>query len=101
MSNVVDLPPPANEPPAPEPHGQKARDVLRSAEVLRFNSETTHNLDPDRVLTGAAEQGLDGCLVVGFDRDGDLYFASSYADGGTILWLLEKAKQRLLRVTGQ
>ena len=34
---------------------------------------------------------------MGFTADGDEeYFASSYADGGTVLWLLERLKKRLI-----
>jgi hypothetical protein len=36
--------------------------------------------------------------VLGYDAGGDEYFASSYADGGTVLWLMERLKKRLLQV---
>lgn len=35
-------------------------------------------------------------MVLGYDRDGGEYMASSYADGGTVLWLLERCKARLM-----
>ena len=31
-----------------------------------------------------------------WDKDGDLYFASTMADGGEVLWLMEQCKKRLL-----
>ena len=65
--------------------------------VIPFTGITTLELDPDRVLEEAKGK-LEGCVVIGFDDDGDLYLASSYADGGTLLWLLESCKQKLMRV---
>lgn len=41
---------------------------------------------------------FDGVILIGWDGDDDFRFASSYADGGTVLWLLEKAKKKLLEV---
>lgn len=64
-------------------------------EVVDFNGITKLDLDPDRVLDSAKGK-LDSAVVIGFDKDGDLYFASSKADGGDVLWLLEKAKKELL-----
>jgi hypothetical protein len=37
-------------------------------------------------------------LVVGFRNDGSEYFASSIADGGTCIWLIERAKKKLLEM---
>ena len=31
-----------------------------------------------------------------WDKDGDLYFASTMSDGGEVLWLMEQCKKRLL-----
>lgn len=43
--------------------------------------------------------GSDGrVLVLGWDEDGDLCFKSSFADGGEVLWLMEKAKLALLNI---
>jgi hypothetical protein len=33
---------------------------------------------------------------MGWDHDDNEVFASSYADGGTVLWLLERCKKRLI-----
>lgn len=51
-------------------------------------------LDPDRVLR-AAEGKMDTAVVLGWDKDGEFYFASSDPDGGNIVWLLEMAKRKL------
>lgn len=56
---------------------------------------TRLDLPPDRVLS-QAEGKLTSVLVVGWDNDDDIYVASSLADGGALLWLIEKAKQQLL-----
>lgn len=66
-------------------------------EVVNLNNITKLDLDPDRVLNGALGK-LESVVIAGFDKDGDEYFASSVADGGTALWLLERMKMKLLRV---
>ena len=50
------------------------------------------------VLASAAEAGLDNAVVIGFTEGGEFFFASSVADGGTVLWLMALAKKRLLEV---
>lgn len=57
---------------------------------------TTLDLDAKRVLTAALKAQLQGAIVLGADADGQLYFASSYADGGTVPWWMEKAKLSLM-----
>jgi hypothetical protein len=63
--------------------------------IIEFTGITRLNMDPDRALEKAKGQ-LGGVLILGFAKDGEEYFASSYADGGTALWLLERCKHRLL-----
>lgn len=66
-----------------------------TAKVIPFRGITTLNLDPDLILE--SNKGvLEGVVIMGWDRDGNEFFASSYADGGTVLWLLERCKKRLL-----
>jgi len=38
-------------------------------------------------------------MVIGYDHDGELYFAASKADGGHALWLMELAKIALLNAS--
>lgn len=64
-------------------------------EVIELGNITFLDLPPDRVLQNHIGE-LDGVVIIGFDLEGGLVFASSYADGGTVMWLLEKAKQQLL-----
>jgi len=57
---------------------------------------TTLDLPPSRVLEAAIEADLQDAIVVGYDAEGEFYFAASKADGGDVLWLLELAKKQLL-----
>lgn len=66
-----------------------------TAKVFDFNGITTLDIDPDRVLS-KAQGKLQGVVVIGFDHDGEFYGASSYADGGNAIWLLEVCKKRIL-----
>lgn len=59
---------------------------------------TKLDLDPQRVLAKAVDAGLTDVVVIGYDADGDEYFASSVSDGGSVLWLIERAKTKLLAV---
>ena len=68
------------------------------AKVIPFTGITKLDLDPDVVLDHA-KGNLEGFVIVGYDKDGNEYFASTYADGGTAMWLLERCKKALLEVT--
>ena len=67
-----------------------------SGNVIPLGGITKMDLPTDKVLDGAKGSCSDGVVLIGFDDDGELYFASSVAHGGTVLWLLEMAKKRLL-----
>lgn len=67
-----------------------------TAKIIPYTGITRLDLPPDRILEAAVGQ-LEGVVVIGFDHAGELYAASSYADGGTMLWLLEQCKAKLLR----
>jgi len=54
------------------------------------------DLPPERVLKSASEAEMSGVVVLGYTEDGDEFFASSIADGATVLWLLERCKKLLL-----
>lgn len=64
--------------------------------VVPFTGETRLDMDPQRVISAAYEAGLTSVVIVGFDADGNEYFGSSDADGGAILWHLERAKHKLM-----
>lgn len=66
--------------------------------VVDFTGVTSLDLAPERILDQARDADLEVAIVVGVDKDGELYFASSAADGGTVLWWFEKAKKALLAI---
>jgi len=66
--------------------------------VIPLGNVTRLDLPTDRVLEEAKGHCSDGVVVMGFDDDGSLYFASSIADGGDVLWLAEKMKKELLEI---
>lgn len=58
---------------------------------------TRLNLDADRVLENLKGK-LDGFILAGYDKAGEMFFSSTYADGGEVLWLLEHCKKDLLDI---
>ena len=64
-------------------------------EVVELNCETTLELPPDRVL-GAAVDKLNQVLVLGYDKEGDEYFATSMTNKAEILWLVGRFRSELL-----
>lgn len=58
---------------------------------------TTLDGNPDRVLEKAIGN-LGAVIILGYDKDGEEFFASSYAGGPDVLWLLERTKAKLLAV---
>lgn len=67
-----------------------------TAEVIPLGNVTRLDLPTDRVLDAAKNHCSEGVVIMGYDDDGTLYFASSIADGGSVLWLMEKLRQELL-----
>ena len=66
------------------------------AEVITLRCLTKLDVPPERVLQAAIDADLEGVLVLGYDKEGDIYMAGTYADGGTVIWLMEKCKKRLI-----
>ena len=69
---------------------------MSNAVVL--NTVTKLDIPVDRVIDQAKVAGLAGVVVLGYDQEGNEYFASSYADGAAVLWLMERLKLQLLTV---
>lgn len=65
--------------------------------VVNFTGITRLDMDPERVLESVRGK-LKSVVILGFDEDDEEYFASSIADGGTVVWLMERAKLKLLRM---
>lgn len=66
--------------------------------VVPMRCITKLDVDPEQVIRGAKEANLTEVVVVGTDADGKFYFAGSHASGPETLWMLEEAKQRLLKM---
>lgn len=63
--------------------------------------ETVSRLDlpVERVLQAAVEAGLSDVVIMGYTKDDEReYFASSIADGGSVLWLMKRLERELLSV---
>ena len=67
------------------------------AKVIPLGCITKLDLPVDRVLESAKDK-LEGVVLLGYDKEGGYYFASTYADGGDVLWLLENCKKQLLDI---
>ena len=65
-------------------------------DVVQFKGITKLDIDPNLVVNEIKNERLDSVIVLGYDKDGNEYFASSLADGGDVLWLLERMKIMLL-----
>jgi hypothetical protein len=63
--------------------------------IIRFTGVTKLDLSPDTLLENLKGE-FEGFIITGFSKDGGEVFASSYADGGTALWLIERFKIKLL-----
>jgi hypothetical protein len=70
------------------------------AKVIPFKGITKLDLDPDTILENNKGK-LEGVVIMGWDKDGEEFFASSYADGGTVLWLVERLKKALLETADE
>ncbi len=64
--------------------------------VIPFTGITKLDMPPDIILRETIRKNLEGVVILGFTEDGHEYFISSYADGGTVMWLLERCKRELL-----
>lgn len=66
--------------------------------VTTLNMVTSVSLSPERVLTSALTAGLKSVIVVGFDQDGDFYFASTEADAAEVVYTLRRAEWKLMKI---
>lgn len=72
-----------------------------SAEIIRLNVVTKLDLTPDDVLRESIGLYPGGVFICGYDEDGNVQVASSIADGGSVLWMMEIAKVRLMTIAGE
>jgi hypothetical protein len=69
------------------------------AEHLVFDGISRLDLPAERVLQAAIDARVETVVVLGYDADGEFYFASTKGDGGEVIWLMEIAKKKLLEMT--
>lgn len=69
-----------------------------SAKIILFGGITRLDWPSDQVLEQAKEECTGDVIVIGCDDDGEMFFASSMADGAVILWYIEMFKKALLEV---
>jgi len=69
-----------------------------SAEIVDLDVVTLLDTPPEKILGKAQKADLQAAIVIGWNKDDEFYFASTYADGPEALWLLEVAKLRLLKI---
>ena len=66
--------------------------------VVIFNGVTKLDLPAGRILELASKANLKGVVIIGETDEGEFYFASSYADGGDVLWYMAMAHKKLLEM---
>ena len=72
-----------------------------TAEIVDLKTVTTLDIPAERVLKAAMEADMDRVIIIGYDGNGAEYFTSSVSDSRDILWLMERAKLRLLRMSDE
>jgi len=65
--------------------------------VIPIGGLTKLDIPIDRVLS-EAKGILQDVIIIGYDKEGNQYNASTIADGGEILWMIEQFKLDLLDV---
>lgn len=68
------------------------------SKIVELPVITKLDIPVERILRRAQEADLESAVVIGFTADGDFWFSSTQADGGDVIWLLEKAKLELLQI---
>jgi hypothetical protein len=74
----------------------KSRTVPIAKKVESLGGVSYQDLVPDEVLRNLIGK-LEGFALAGYDKQGEYWFSSTYADGGVVLWLIEQMKLELLR----
>lgn len=64
--------------------------------VVVLKGMTYLDIDADRVLNGCIGKYKKGAIVLGYDDDGVLQIHSSLANAESILWMLQKASNKII-----
>ena len=63
--------------------------------VINIGGYTKLDINPDEVLNGAISK-LNQVLILGYDNDNNLYFASSSSDVSKLFYIMEIFKHKIL-----
>jgi hypothetical protein len=67
-----------------------------SNNITNIGGVTCLDIDADTVLTGNIGK-FNSVVLMGWDKENEIVFASSLADEGEMLWLAEKFKTFLMK----
>lgn len=67
-------------------------------EVVVLPVVTSLDAPAEQALKLALAENLKDAVIIGYRQDGTEYFRSSIADGGTVMWMMERAKLKLIRL---
>lgn len=70
----------------------------KSDNVVVLNNITKLKIPAKRVIKAAKKAGLTDVVILGYDAEGDEYFASSEPNGPEVMWMLERAKKKLMDI---
>lgn len=70
--------------------------MLLADNVIPIGGITKLDIPADQVLKNNIGE-FESVVLMGWNKDGEEVFASSIADGGDVIWLLERMKLKLLR----
>ena len=70
---------------------------MEADNVVELKLITKLDLDPDKILKKTIGK-LQDCVIVGYDHEGNEFFASSKADAAEVIFRLERAKHTLLKI---
>ncbi|AUV61766.1 hypothetical protein FDJ28_gp20 [Pseudomonas phage Bjorn] len=62
-------------------------------DVIQLKRMTIGRVDPLRICEAAQERGFEEIILIGVDKDGEPYLATSTGDAAKVLWYLENAKR--------
>lgn len=64
--------------------------------IAMFPGITPNDYDANIMLEAATRADLENVIILGWKKDGSMFFSSSMGDGPECLWLIEKTKAALL-----
>ena len=69
--------------------------------VVDLNCITTLDIPAEKILEAAKDKNLVEVIIIGTYEDGEEFFAASFSDGPTAVWMLERAKLDLLKMADE